>query len=121
MAALITWFTVSVTSLVNKGLGNKSTSSSREVCAPEDESTNQQSTTTKKRRVDINNNNEGDRRCLARDTRQEPLSTGDIQGIVCYPKRTSTRMNRSRPSSRRQSNATGKCKRPHYILSSYQE
>src|SRR5579862_3478574 len=112
MAALSTWFSGSVSSVVSRGLGNDP-SSPLDVRAlgEEERTTNQQQHQHREGRE----RKREEETCAGRKDIRQPLSTGDIDRIACHPKSLS-RMSRSRPSSRRQSNATGKCKRYSFVL-----
>jgi hypothetical protein len=92
---LITWFTVSVSYLVYKGLG-KETTSSIGVRALEGSKA--------KESID-------DSRILEEEpkieTTEQDSSTGDSKGVGYTPFKST--MSKSRPSSRRQSTVAGKC------------
>lgn len=94
---LITWFTVSVSSLVYKGLGT-TTTSSIEVRALE----NGKATDSKDDYDESGINQEESNK----ETTKQDSSTGDTQGAGYTPFKSI--MNKSRPSSRRQSNVAGK-------------
>jgi hypothetical protein len=91
---LITWFSVSVSSLVYKGLG-KETTSSIEVRALESSKAKE---STDESRI-LNQPNI--------ETIEQDSSTGDSKGVGYTPFKST--MSKSRPSSRRQSTVAGTC------------
>jgi hypothetical protein len=93
---LITWFTVSVSSLVYKGLGT--TTSSIEVRALE----SRKAADSKDDEEESGINQEESKK----ETTEQDSSTGDIKRVGYTPCKSI--MNKSRPSSRRQSNVAGK-------------
>jgi hypothetical protein len=93
---LITWFTVSVSSLVYKGLGT--TTSSIEVRALESSKAADSKDDEEESRI---NQEESQKEKTEHDS-----STGDIKRAGYTPFKSI--MNKSRPSSRRQSNVAGK-------------